>query len=315
MSFSLAPVVGEELDLVLVMNSFNGWHLLIHREGERFYAVYIPFRWFKSLQTDGLYLGSGGAATSYYYRLHFSNGTFTEELLANTDWGEQNEDGSYSGYYAIGGTEVTQAEFDAWLEDVFFTEDAVWRPVRAKSLEPWQEAYIEFLQPENRKSRTAAREAERDYSSVEEYYGLYDVDGDKIPELAICFWEFGRYYIDLYAYSDHEIRFLDSFCAGRNGPYIFICPGEAAFLTELVLYGPGGTSYGWRKFTLLDNVFKQEDLIECEIIPWDDADEPSPAGVPTKASDLVPNAQPLELIDIENIQKILLYVEGEEGSR
>lgn len=122
MSFTLIPVTGEELDLVLAMDQPMGWYLLIHREREQFYALYMGIRWFEFLQTDGLYVGSGGAAVSYYHRLHFADGTFTEELLANTNWGP---------YFAIGGEEVTEAEFDAWQEETL-SGDAVWYPAREK---------------------------------------------------------------------------------------------------------------------------------------------------------------------------------------
>lgn len=132
MSFTLTPIVGEEPDLTLAMNEPMGWYLLIHREGEQFYAVYMPIRRF-DLQTDGLYMGSGGAAVAYYHRLHFANGTFTEELLANTDWGEWDEEGHYLGYFAIGGEEVTEAEFDAWREETL-SGDAVWYPARQASV-------------------------------------------------------------------------------------------------------------------------------------------------------------------------------------
>lgn len=131
MSFTLIPVTGEGLDLILAMNELMGWYLLIHREGEQFYAVYMPIRRF-DLQTDGLYMGSGGAAVAYYHRLRFANGTFTEELLANTDWGEWDEEGHYLGYFAIGGEEVTEAEFNAWREETL-SGDAVWYPARQAS--------------------------------------------------------------------------------------------------------------------------------------------------------------------------------------
>lgn len=124
-AFALAPVVGEETDLTLELCSLGGWYLLIHREGEQFYALYLPCRWFQRLQTDGLYSGSAGAPYTYFYRLQFSDGTFTEKLLANTDW-----DGD-RGYYLIGGQEVTEEEFFAWQEETL-VGDAIWYPARAR---------------------------------------------------------------------------------------------------------------------------------------------------------------------------------------
>lgn len=204
MSFTLTPIVGEKPDLTFAMDGLGGWYLLIHREGERFYAVYMPIRWFEMLQTDGLYLGSGGAATAYYYRLRFSEGTFTEELLANTDWGEWNEDGSYSGYYAIGGIQVTEAEFEIWREDIL-TKDAVWYPARVRepdSLEPWQESYMAIiLHPEEHKEFYAVaehvpsdsgRSVERIMNEDEPYYfAVWDVNEDGMPELLLGY---GQHY-------------------------------------------------------------------------------------------------------------------------
>lgn len=118
------------MDLALYMDNLAGWYLLIHREGEQFYAVYMPIRWF-FLDSTGLYSGSGSAATHYYHRLHFADGTFTDELLANTDWGDKDEEGRYLGYFAIGGEEVTEAEFDAWREDTL-SGDAIWYPARER---------------------------------------------------------------------------------------------------------------------------------------------------------------------------------------
>ncbi|MDE6108527.1 MAG: hypothetical protein K2F83_07675 [Oscillospiraceae bacterium] len=126
-AFTLVPVVGDDLDLALSFRTLGNWYLLIHREGEQFYAVYMPIRWF-FLDATGLYTGSGSIATHYYQKLHFENGTFTDELLAHTDWGEQDEEGRYLGYFAIGGEEVTEAEFDTWLAENL-SGDAIWYPV------------------------------------------------------------------------------------------------------------------------------------------------------------------------------------------
>lgn len=89
-------------------------NLVLHREGDAFYGVYMPIRWFMDLQENGIFYGSGGAATSYYKRLHFKNGAAWVELLANTDWD----------YYAVGGEEVTQAEFEAWQAEALVGETA-----------------------------------------------------------------------------------------------------------------------------------------------------------------------------------------------
>ena len=120
-SFSLCDLDGDgNLELILWSNDWGGWYLALFRGQNGFYGTYMPVRWFEMLQTNGVFVGSGGAATSYYQRLFFENGIFRAELLGNTDWGP---------YYAIAGQEVTEAEFSAWLEELL-SGDAVWYAAR-----------------------------------------------------------------------------------------------------------------------------------------------------------------------------------------
>lgn len=72
----------------------------------------MPFREFQSLQEDGIYSSSGGAATNYYERLHFEKGTFWVELLGNTD----------RDYYSIKGQEVSESEFEIWRKELLVGE-------------------------------------------------------------------------------------------------------------------------------------------------------------------------------------------------
>jgi beta-lactamase regulating signal transducer with metallopeptidase domain len=114
-SYALCDLTGDgEKELALYSNHDSGLNLVLHREGDAFYGVYKPIRWFMDLQENGIFYGSGGAATSYYKRLHFKNGAAWVELLANTDWD----------YYAVGGEEVTQAEFEAWQAEALVGETA-----------------------------------------------------------------------------------------------------------------------------------------------------------------------------------------------
>ncbi len=184
-AFTLVPVVGDDLDLAFSFCPLGHWYLLIHREGEQFYAVYMPVRWF-FLDATGLYSGSGGAAVAYYRRLHFADGTFTEELLANTDWGP---------YFAISGEEVTEAEFDAWLEENL-SGDAVWYPARTR-VEPWQEAYLDILlHPEEYEEFYAAAEYIPsnhtwiiEEMAIEDYnrhcFAVCDLNNNQTPELLL----------------------------------------------------------------------------------------------------------------------------------
>ena len=54
----------------------NRSYLILHREGEVFYGVDLPVRWFEDLQQNGVCIGSGGAFYHEYYRMSFRNGAF-----------------------------------------------------------------------------------------------------------------------------------------------------------------------------------------------------------------------------------------------
>lgn len=82
-----------------------GDFLILHRENEDFYGWNIMHRGFESLQTNGIYINSGGAGRQRYYSIRFDNGSWIEEKLLEEDWGE---------YYLSG--EPTDA--DIFLQEV-----------------------------------------------------------------------------------------------------------------------------------------------------------------------------------------------------
>ena len=89
-----------------------GWYYLIfHQEGETFYAVEFPIRWFEDLRQNGVYLGSGGAGSSWYYRMSFRGGVFEQQELGHR------EEWATGGEYELGGEEVTKEAFDTWLAE------------------------------------------------------------------------------------------------------------------------------------------------------------------------------------------------------
>lgn len=84
-----------------------GDYLILHREGEDFYAWEIMYRGFEMLQTNGIYIGSGGAASNSWYRMRFDNGVWMEEKLAEEDWGE----------FHLQGEEVDEETFRQQTDD------------------------------------------------------------------------------------------------------------------------------------------------------------------------------------------------------
>lgn len=118
-SLAFCDVTGDgRTDIAVLLDHPAGFYCLLCKDGDSFYGIYMPIRWFEDLRENGVFLGSGGAATSYYERLHFSDGVFSTELLGYTDWG----------YYEADGKEVSQEEFEAWL-DGLLGEKVVWHDV------------------------------------------------------------------------------------------------------------------------------------------------------------------------------------------
>lgn len=164
-------------------------------------------------------------------------------------------------------------------------------PEPTPALEPWQRAYIQLLQEDNRESREKAREVKSGYPSLEEYYSLYDMDRDGLPELLLHYWELGSYYVEIYACLESDAVLLGSFCEGKEAIFLYDCPGEPAVVNSIILYSPQGTDYLWRKFTLTDGVLAEEELLD-EFIPWEDA------YAHTQVQDLVSGAQTIPVTRI-----------------
>ena len=94
-------------ELVLHFGIYGGFYLILHREGEKFYGIDRAEREFEGLQENGVYLGSGGAYTSYFYQMRFQGGNFTETMIGQRD-GKK---------YYIGDRKVNEKEFEKWEED------------------------------------------------------------------------------------------------------------------------------------------------------------------------------------------------------
>ena len=98
-------------ELALLFEELGWYYLVFHQEGETFYAVEFPVRWFEDLRQNGVYLGSGGAGSSWYYRMSFRGGVFEQQELGHR------EECATGSEYELGGEEVTKADFDAWLAE------------------------------------------------------------------------------------------------------------------------------------------------------------------------------------------------------
>lgn len=88
-----------------------GDYLILHLEKEAFYGWEIMLRGFEALQTNGVFIGSGGAGANKWMTLQFDHGSWQEEVLAEEDWGE----------YYLRGEKVDEAAFHKQV-DSYWTE-------------------------------------------------------------------------------------------------------------------------------------------------------------------------------------------------
>lgn len=106
-----ADVFGSgEKDMCLLLEAF-GWNwIILHEENGKFYGIDMPIRWFMMVQEDGLYLGSGGASSSYYHRMQFVDGDYIE-----TDIGDVISDINGEALY-IDGVKQSAEVYEEWKE-------------------------------------------------------------------------------------------------------------------------------------------------------------------------------------------------------
>lgn len=98
-------------ELILLVRDLDYNYLVLHREKDAVYGTDFSVRWFEGLQKNGVYIGSGGAGDSTYYRMTFRNGRFEQEELAHrVEWA----DGCTC---TLGGETVPEAVFEAWYAE------------------------------------------------------------------------------------------------------------------------------------------------------------------------------------------------------
>ncbi|MDE7415554.1 MAG: hypothetical protein K2N44_04430 [Lachnospiraceae bacterium] len=97
----------------LILQSLPGpMFLILHRENEDFYGWQVVYRGFEALQTNGIYIGSGGAGANCWLCIRFDHEGWLEEILAEEDWGE----------YYLHGEAVDEDTF--WKQvDEYWTEN------------------------------------------------------------------------------------------------------------------------------------------------------------------------------------------------
>lgn len=119
-SFSLCDMDQDgEQELILAFNDSAKTFLILHQSEDKIQGVVMYTREFQMLQTNGIYRGTGGAATNEYQRMTFEDDSVQVNVLAREDsvLGEQN--------FWIGGEKTTYLEYNRWLEDNLPGE-AIW---------------------------------------------------------------------------------------------------------------------------------------------------------------------------------------------
>lgn len=91
----------------------NLW--VLHCEKGEFYGWEIMYRGFEGLQTNGIYISSGGAGSNRWKRIRFDNGSWLEEVLLIEEWGE----------YYVSGEAVDEDTF--WQQVNFYEAEEVTR--------------------------------------------------------------------------------------------------------------------------------------------------------------------------------------------
>lgn len=115
---------GSESMVLLFRNQAWNW-LILHEEDGVIYGIDMPVRWFGEVQKDGLYVSSGGADTSYYYRMQFVNGDYIEELVGTVICDE----------LIIDGVKKSDGEYEAWKKENLKEAAKVYTPLEENGAE------------------------------------------------------------------------------------------------------------------------------------------------------------------------------------
>lgn len=109
-------------ELILSFDTLGYFHLILHKEGDRFYGIYQHARWFEDLRQNGIYHDHRGAGTASYYQMRFADGLFQETCLGGHEMnGEKIQ-------YFIGKKDVKEKEFETWKKETLGKEVPVYEP-------------------------------------------------------------------------------------------------------------------------------------------------------------------------------------------
>lgn len=112
-------------ELILVFRDFGWFYLILNHDGEMFYGLELGIRWFEGLQSNGVYIGSGGAAWNYYYQMTFEKGIFEATSLGHTEFDNELN----CEIYFIGEEQVDEDTFWEWESNIMVGDVPEYKPV------------------------------------------------------------------------------------------------------------------------------------------------------------------------------------------
>ena len=117
----------DEIYEMILYLSFLGSHFVVFdQDNGIIYGVDKYVRTFEVLQTNGIYIGSGGAGNDYYYQYHFVDANFTGTYLGHT----HRDDEHHRLLYYIGEEQVDEETFEAWKSSIMVGDVEFYAPSR-----------------------------------------------------------------------------------------------------------------------------------------------------------------------------------------
>lgn len=104
----------ETYEMILYISFLGGHFVIFDQENGTVYGADKFYRTFEQLQTNGVYVGSGGVGNEYYYQYHFVDTHFTETYLGHTERDDEHQ----KLLYYIGEEQVGQETFESWEASV-----------------------------------------------------------------------------------------------------------------------------------------------------------------------------------------------------
>lgn len=112
----------ETKEFILYTALGGGRYLILSEQEETIYGFSYSVREFQNLQTDGKFMGSGGAADTYFYTLDIHDDGVVENCFGEYH-GELDEQGNYSYRFVVNGVETE--DYEAWFRDNY-SAPVVW---------------------------------------------------------------------------------------------------------------------------------------------------------------------------------------------